>query len=231
VPLPRGLILLASAWLFLCWIVTMGLHPPLVAATSSYTPSVRMMILASAAGALVGWPLVRLSQGATPTPIRDTLLDLTVVLGMLNMVLWPLRLVTPWPPQRMGLLMGMLSLGVIAIGAVVAVGIASPRRWVRHFAMAIILLLVLGLMPWRLIAPGALPAFPSIVGGPVEAILAAATSGGAPTMLRDRAALEGAFGVALLAWAAALAVLAWRRTRQLRKLPPSRAADTLVSWN
>lgn len=229
--LPRGLILLASAWLFLSWIATMGVHPPLIAATASYTPSVRLMMLASVTGALVGWPLLRLSQGATTTPLRDTALDLIVLLGMLNMVLWPLRLVTPWPVARMALLMGFITLGVLTVGAVVAAVTPSRRSWLRSAAMALVILYALGFIPWRAVAGDVLPPFPSIFGGPLEAIAAAATSGGAPPMAREQTALDAAVGVALLAWSAAFATLAWRRFRAHRRLPAPGAADTLVSWN
>lgn len=229
--LPRGLILLSAAWLFLSWLGSMGLHPPLVAATSSYTPSVRIMLFSSAAGALIAWPMLRFCQPPSLTPIRDTSLDLAVVIGMLNMVLWPLRLVTPWPPQRMALLMLFVMLSIVAIGAVVALGRASRRAWVRSAAMGVVLLMAVGFMPWRIVAPNALPRFPSVFGGPFEAILATATPGGAPPMPRDWAAIEGAAAMALSAWAVTLLVLLWRNLRRSRGLPRSDSADTLAAWN
>jgi len=230
-PLPRGLILLASAWLFLSWLGSMGLHPPLIAATSSYTPSVRFMMLSSATGALIAWPLVRLCQAPSTTPLRDTALDLIVVLGMLNMVLWPLRLVTPWPPERMALIMFILMLGIIATGAIVAFARTSTSHWTRSVSMLVCLLLAVGLMPWRWFAPIALPPFPSVFGGPFEAILALATPGGAPPMARDWTAAEGATAVALFAWAVVLPSIVWLQRRRRRRLPASESADTLVAWS
>ncbi|MBX3354903.1 MAG: hypothetical protein KF724_04315 [Phycisphaeraceae bacterium] len=235
-PLPRGLILLASAWLFLSWIASMGIQPPLIAATSSYTPAVRLMILSSAIGAMVAWPLLRLSQGPTRTPWRDTVLDLIVVLGMVNMVLWPLRLVTPWPPVRMALIMAMLAIGVLTVGAIVAAATPSARRWVRTTAMALVLLVALGAMPLRAVAPQWVAPFPSVHGGPLEALLALASPGGAPPAPRDWAAAEGALGVALVAWALALLVGVVRRRRERSRderrgllMPAHR--DRLEAWS
>jgi len=229
-PLPRGLILLASAWLFLAWIASMGIHPPLIAATSSYTPSVRMMMLATAVGAVVAWPLLRLSQAATHTPVRDTLLDLLVVLGMINMVLWPLRLVTPWPASRMGVLMLLLSAWIVVVGAIVATAVRSRSHAMRLASMAIVLLLTLGFAAWRAVGVS-VPAFPSVFGGPVEAILHLATPGGAPPTNHDWSALELLGGVALIAWSVPIAISAWHRHQHSRRLPAPRDPDRLAAWS
>lgn len=231
-PLPRGLILLASAWLFFSWIASMGIHPPLLAATSSYTPAVRLMLFSSAVGALIAWPLLRLCQAPSPAPWRDTLLDMVVVLGMLNMVLWPLRLVTPWPPLRMGAIQLMIGLGVLTVGAVLVVATGSTRRWLRSAAMVVVLLLSLGSIAWRLVAPEQSAPFPSVFGGPLEALLALATSGGAPPTANDRAAIQGAIGVTMVAWSVALVITALRRRAERGgRLPASVGPDTLAVWS
>lgn len=209
----------------------MGIHPPLILATSSYTPSVRLMMLLSAIGAIIGWPLLRLSQTPTPTPFRDVSLDLIVVLGMLNMVLWPLRLVTPWPPLRMALIMIALMIWLFAVAAIVAATTPSARRWARSAAMALVVIIALGFIPWRGVAPSLVPSFPSAFGGPFEAILALATPGGAPPTVREWAAVQGAAGAALGAWAFALLVAAWRGRRCLSRLPASESPDTLAAWS
>jgi len=230
-PLPRGLILLASLWLFASWIGSMGVHPPLLVATSSYTPSVRVMMLASAAGALVAWPMLRLSQPASPAPIRAVLLDLAVVVGMLNMVLWPLRLVTPWPVPRMAALMLLLTIWIIAAGAFVSIGWRSRRAAVRTLCMVACVAIAAGAMPLRLIGAAWLPAFPSVHGGPFEATLALATPGGAPPTTQAWSAVEAAAGVALLLWAAALVIAALSRRRRAAGLPRPASTDTLAAWN
>lgn len=233
--LPRGLILLASLWLFCSWLGSMGVHPPLHVATSSYTPSVRIMLLSSAVGAIVAWPLVRLCAARCAAPILATWLDLAVVLGMFNMVLWPLRLVTPWPVTRMALLMSIVCLWIVAIGGIVATARGSGRGWVRALAMMLVLACSLGAITARMIGVPGMPEFPSSLGGPVEAILAVTTSGGAPPTVSERGALEIAASAALLAWAVALATAAIRARGRGRDasggLPRNGRADTLASWN
>lgn len=227
-PLPRGLILLASLWLFASWIASMGVQPPLAAATSSYTPSVRLMMLSSAVGACVAWPMLRLCQPVSVAPIRAVLLDLAVVVGMLHMVLWPLRLVTPWPVARMAVLMLLLTLWIVAAGACVAIGWGSRRSLVRTLCMITCLLLVCGFPILRVVAAPRLPSFPSVHGGPVEAVIALATPGGAPPTALDWSAVEAAGGVAMLLWAAALVV---HGLRLRSRLPRPAPADTLAAWN
>jgi len=231
--LPRGLILLASLWLFLSWIGSMGVHPPLLVATSSYTPSVRLMMLSSAVGALVAWPLLRLSAARTHAPVRAVLLDLAVVLGMLNMVLWPLRLVTPWPVARMAVLMLILAAWIACVAGIVSIGWGSRRGWVRAAAMIAVLAISIGAIGIRAIAPTALAPFPWALAGPVEAILTMTTPGGAPPLTSERAALEISVAAALAAWSAALVVSAVRRRSGASSggLPRTRPADTLAAWN
>ncbi|MHC5025110.1 MAG: hypothetical protein ACYTGG_14600, partial [Planctomycetota bacterium] len=100
VELPRGLIFLSSLWLIGSWGLSIGLRRPVEPSSASYTPGVRMMLLCVAIGIMIAWPLLRLSQRSTPRPLAQTLLDLTVLAALIQVVIWPLRLVTPWSPQR-----------------------------------------------------------------------------------------------------------------------------------
>ena len=52
--LPRGLILLASLWLVVSWVLTMGFQAPVEASSASYTPGVRIMVVCMALGMVVG---------------------------------------------------------------------------------------------------------------------------------------------------------------------------------
>lgn len=231
--LPRGLILLASLWLFLSWIGSMGIHPPLLVATSSYTPSVRLMLLASAVGALVAWPLLRLCASTHRSPIIAAWLDLAVVLGMLNMVIWPLRLVTPWPVTRMAVLMLVVDLWIVAVGAIVSIGIGSGRGAIRTAAMIVVMAVSLGAIAARGAGIPGLAPFPSPLGGPIEAILSMTTSGGAPPTRVEVASLQIALAAALAAWSAALlaSLLRRRGVHGGERLPPGGAPDTLAAWN
>ena len=80
--LPRGLIFLASVWLVSSWLLAIGIRAPVQPSSASYPPGVRQMLLCVAAGLMIGWPLLRLSQTRPPYPIRQTLLDLLVLLGL-----------------------------------------------------------------------------------------------------------------------------------------------------
>lgn len=157
---PRGLIFLASAWLIVAWVMTMGFRPPIQMHAASYTPSVRLLLLSLVFGIGVGWPLVRLSGGLRAWPIRQTLLDLLVLLCLSQVVVWPLRLVTPWPPIR-SLAIDLLLVGwSLAIAAVVATGSTPVRRGLgvlRTAAMAVIVVLVAGMPLLSLLRNDALP--------------------------------------------------------------------------
>ena len=182
--LPRGLILLASIWLVASWVLAIGLRAPVEASSASYTPGVRLMLISVAIGMVIGWPLLRLSQSAAPYPIRQTLLDLIVLLALVQVVIWPLRLVTPWTPLRTAALDATLTAWVILVGALVAAAAGSDRPGPRIVAM-------LGCVGMGLAGPAlallclAFPAtqslVPRLVGlGPFLEIHAMSTAGGAP---------------------------------------------------
>ncbi len=134
--LPRGLILVSSLWLVVSWSVAIGFRTPVVASSASYTPGVRLMLISAAVGLVIAWPLLRLSQGPVRYPIRQTVLDLIVLLALLQVVIWPLRLVTPWSPFRTAALDATLTAWALLAGAFVASAVGSPRQGPRNMAMA-----------------------------------------------------------------------------------------------
>lgn len=99
-PLPRGLIFLSSLWLVGSWLVAIGIQPPVQPSSASYTPGVRLLLDCIAAGVTVAWPLLRFSQPACAWPIRRAVLDLIVLAALIQIVVWPMRLVTPWSVAR-----------------------------------------------------------------------------------------------------------------------------------
>src|SRR5688572_24541171 len=123
--LPRGLIFLSSLWLIGSWIIAIGIRAPVQPSSASYTPSVRLMLFCVTTGLMIGWPLLRLSQPRPPYPVRQTLLDLMVLLGLVQVVVWPLRLVTNWTPLRTAAIDATLAGWVMIAGAVVAAAISS----------------------------------------------------------------------------------------------------------
>ncbi len=133
--LPRGLILLACAWLIGSWLLSIGVRPPVEPSSASYTPSVRLMLVYIGIGLMIGWPLLRLSQSAVARPIMQTVLDMIVLLSLIQVVIWPLRLVTPWTLSRTAALDATLVGWTVLGGAVVASAVGSRRAGVRNLAI------------------------------------------------------------------------------------------------
>lgn len=135
-PLPRALIFFASFWLIGSWVLAMGLRTPVHPNSASFTPGVRLMMLCIAVGLMIGWPLMRLSQSASQWPIRQTVLDLIVLLMLVQVVIWPMRLVTVWSPLRTAAIDASMATWLIVIGAIVASAIGTVRAGPRLLAMA-----------------------------------------------------------------------------------------------
>lgn len=134
--LPRGLILLASLWLVISWTAAIGFRTPVEASSASYTPGVRVMLISAALGLMIAWPLMRLTLPVAHFPVRQTLLDLVVLLALLQVVIWPLRLVTPWSQLRTAALDATLMSWTVLAGAIVASAVGSSRQGPRNLAMA-----------------------------------------------------------------------------------------------
>jgi hypothetical protein len=140
---PRGLIFLASAWLMISWVLTIGIRPPVQMHAASYTPSVRMLLLSIALGIGIAWPLVRLSGSLRAWPIRQALLDLVVLLCLAQVVIWPLRLVTTWPPLRSAAIDLCLVGWSVAIAALIALGTIPARSGIGVLRAATMLAIVI----------------------------------------------------------------------------------------
>lgn len=133
--LPRGLILVASVWLISSWSVAIGFRPPVEASSASYTPGVRLMLISAVIGLVIGWPMLRLSLGTALYPIKQTVLDLVVLLALVQVVVWPLRLVTPWSPARTAALDATLVAWTVLAGAIVASAVGTQRAGPRNIAI------------------------------------------------------------------------------------------------
>lgn len=100
------------------------------------------MLLCTTIGLTIAWPMLRLSQARCAQSIRRTLLDLAVLVALVQVVVWPLRLVTPWSVARTLAVDGTLVAWTALAGAIVAVGSRFRARG-RTLTMASILALVL----------------------------------------------------------------------------------------
>lgn len=181
VELPRGLIFLASLWLIGSWLVAIGPGRPIQTDSASYTPGIRMMLLSVTIGLMIGWPLLRLSQRPAAAPFRLTVLDLIVLLALLQVVLWPLRLVTPWTATRTAAIDATLGTWTILAGAVVASASGSQRSGPRLLAMLACLGMCLAgpALAWVGVMAG-VDAIDMIHLSPIIALRALGSEGGAP---------------------------------------------------
>lgn len=199
--MPRGLVLLASLWIFASWELSIGLRPPAIASVASYLPGVRLMIACLAVGLCAGWPLLRLSGPRERWPMLRVLIDLIALACLVHVVLWPLRLATTWPPNRLAM-MDLLLFGWAGVaGAIVAAAIGSGNARTRTLAMAACLVITTLGLPLRLATASlGLSDPPAWLLGPVIGCLSLGSAEGAADAHRQWP------GVALVA---SLAVLAW----------------------
>lgn len=128
---PRGLIFLSLLWLIGSWVLSIGWRLPIQASSASFEPGVRMMLTCMVIGLMIGWPLLRLSQHASPHPVRQTLLDLAVLLTLIQVVIWLPRLLTNWTAQRTAAVDATIAAWTVLAGAVVAGVIHTTRPELR----------------------------------------------------------------------------------------------------
>ena len=143
--LPRGLIILVSLWFFGSWLITIGLAPPVDPTSKSYEPGIQMLLTCLGIGLCVAWPLLRLSQEPLPSPARHSLLDLAVLACLLQVVLWPIRLVTRWSLDRTAAIDATMLAWLLSIAMALALA-TGPRAGVRRRAFAMLLCLAICLV-------------------------------------------------------------------------------------
>lgn len=202
--LPRGLILLASGWLVASWLMSIGVRAPVESSSASYVPGVRVMLICMAIGLVVAWPLLRLSEPATEFPLRRAILDLVVLISLMQVVLWPLRLVTPWTPTRTAAIDATLIAWTLLAGAVVAAASGSRSAAIRCGAVAACLIMCLGgpVLAWLGVVGGMMDgAATSIWGvGPLAETHRLASVGSSPPTAAQWQWIVMAAGAALCAW-------------------------------
>ncbi len=209
IPLPRSLVFLATIWLVVSWGLTVGFQRPVQPSSSAYEPGVRLMLGSLMAGLLIAWPMMRLSQPASPHPVRQTVIDLFVLLSMVQVVVWPLRLVTRWTVDRTAAIDAVLIGWLLLAGAVVASAIGTRRLGPRLLALVALIGFALGgPLLWLLQPPE------WVTGATVGHALARMSpfmfthhlgdGGGAPLTIRDWRWVGLLNAAAVVAWAALL---------------------------
>jgi hypothetical protein len=160
---PRGLVMLAALWTFASWTILFGLSPPVQAQAASYGPSITLLFTSVGVGLGVGWPLLRLTQQASAAPIRQSLADAAALVFLLQVVVWPLRLVTAWSMDRTLAVVAVFAIAASTIGA--ALAIAGRASSGRGRAAAMLVLVGATLAPTPLVLPDAdAAAGPRVVG-------------------------------------------------------------------
>ena len=109
-----------------------------------YEPSAHIFLCSIVIGVLIAWPLLRLSGPRLERSHAVASLDSISLAVLVQIVLWPLRLMTSWTVERAALI-DALFLGFILIGGAI-IAIATRRGGGVRIAT------VIGLLVW-LIAP------------------------------------------------------------------------------
>ena len=220
---PRALVMLSSAWVFVCWVLIFGFRAPVQPQAASYGPSIQLLLIGTGVGVAIGWPLLRLSARPSSAPVAQAAIDGLSVFVLLQVVIWPLRLVTNWTLPRAVAVDTALAATILITGALLAATQGSPTRRTRTVAMMLAALLTLG--PWlALLSVNLVSGTATDVEALGPAVADALTALSAPTLLArfsepstidpsdaDRALVFRAFALAMAAWAVALAVAFWRR--------------------
>lgn len=132
---PRGLVMLAALWVFTAWILLFGLRPPVQPQTASYGPTLEILFASIGVGVAIGWPLLRLSARPSSAPVLQSMLDALALMILLQVVVWPLRLVSSWTLPRTWMIVGAICVAVLLSGAVLAMTSSAQRRRTRTNAM------------------------------------------------------------------------------------------------
>ncbi|MBI1303263.1 MAG: hypothetical protein GC172_05695 [Phycisphaera sp.] len=130
---PRGLVVLAALWIFLSWVLLFGIRPPVQPQAASYGPSLEILFVSIGIGIAIGWPLLRLSARPSRAPILQAVLDALALVVLVQVVVWPLRLVTSWTLTRTLCVIGALA-AAIALTAALLGAVQGARSQLRRTA-------------------------------------------------------------------------------------------------
>jgi hypothetical protein len=182
---PRGLVMIAAIWVFLSWVLLFGIRPPIQPQTASYGPTLELLFISIGVGVAIGWPLLRLSARPSRAPIGQALFDGLALILLMQVVIWPLRLVSNWTIPRMWLILASLGAAIALTGALLAATQGSTNRATRTRAMTLAVVIALAPLGVRLVGE-----FVSPSGSPIFDVSPSGTSSGAgstvPTGAADR---------------------------------------------
>ena len=154
---PRGL---ALAWMVYLMLTTVVSLIPMVLtgqlSSGVYRPAARMMMVLVMLGAVVLWPVLRVSQAAQrAAPVLDVCRDLAVLLIPAMVLLWPQVILAGWPISVVASATIVLGNWVLVSGVVLLWWHRySEGSWVGRLAVAMIVSVMAGLVPLLLASFG-----------------------------------------------------------------------------
>ena len=181
---------------------------PSTATRASVAHAVQSFTLMVAAGAVVAWPLARLSLRTPRSILRTVVLDVITIVVLVHVTIFPLRAISGWSRDRLLLLDASLMSAIAIAASVLLIGLRTDRTVRRMLAgLAIVLLAAGPEAPWIALGiqapsvaralPGALSVVWSLADpspGPVNAVMTSDT-----------------VATAIIAAAALVTALAWSR--------------------
>lgn len=131
-------------WLLVSWLVNYTIDTPIRVRADTLTPAVRGMMQSMIVGLGLIWPAWRLSQGRTARMGAEIVTDLVGMLLVVQIVIWPFRLLVGWPIPHALLIDLVVIVWSVALGLCVWAGrIGGTALW-RAGAMAACALLLTG---------------------------------------------------------------------------------------
>lgn len=186
-----------------------------------YRPAARSLLVLTAIGIGVLWPMLRLSQEHPRQPMRSMLVDFVVVVLPVQALLWPQAL--PWManwsvPLVAGLAAVFAAWGALVSG-ILALYFAGPTR-IARWAVMLFIVLIVGWAPMWSVTMGdsvfepAWRAMASPVTAPLALTKDRAEFGSPPRIEPDQWRMIAAVAcAAATAWLAALCQYALNRTK------------------
>jgi len=216
---PRGLVVLASIWIFLSWVSLFGFHPPVQPQAASYAPSIQLLMMLIGIGIAIGWPLLRLSARPSSMPTAQAALDGLSIFVLFQVVVWPLRLVTNWTIARAVAVDASIASAIMLTAAILSItqGSCSPRTRAGGMLAAVVLVLA----PLAIGARASDSSWGRMLTAPSAPALIARCA--EPSTIDpsqpDRGLLFRAYALASAAWAVALGVHALGPSAKSRVSP------------
>ena len=148
----RPLLLIWCAWLLVSWALNVDMDMPAQVTRESMIPLVRGMILSTLLGLMLMWPAWRLSRRTMVAAGAAVAGDMFSLLLVLQVVVWPLRLLVGWSMARAFVIDVTLIAWTIPIGLWVYLGLRSRGRVGRAWAMLACCATPAAAAVWALIA-------------------------------------------------------------------------------